>query len=676
MQRHIFIEAIKPAVDNGAYPVKRIVGDPLMVTADIFRDGHEHIAAQFRLRDLSETTPRWHIYPMTLGDNDSFKGTAPLARNTEMAFCIDAWTDVFGTWLLELKKKVEAGLRVDSELAEGAEFLRTAQAVIDAVERQFVADALRGLQAIGGDPQQSYALLAGPALRQAMYKWMPRRDLVSSAQYHVTVDRPRALFGTWYEMFVRSAGTEKGQGSTFTQAQARLPHIAAMGFDVLYLAPIHPIGMAHRKGPNNSLTAGPNDPGCPWAIGSAAGGHTAIEPTLGTLADFAAFVAAAKSHHLEIALDFAIQCSPDHPWVKSHPQWFYHRPDGSIKYAENPPKKYQDVYPVNFDTDDKDNLWQALLDVVLFWVGHGVKIFRVDNPHTKPFAFWQWMISAVRRKHPEVIFLAEAFTRPKVMKLLAKVGFTQSYTYFTWRNKAAELREYLEELTQSDMRDYFRPNFFANTPDILPDILVHGGRAAFKMRLILAATLSPTYGIYSGYELCENAVLLGKEEYLDSEKYEIRVRDWQAPGNLNAFIAQINRLRVDHVALQHLSNLTFFTCDNDNLLAYGKRTADSAMIVVVNVDPHNAHHGTVIIPPAFTGATERYDVTDLLDGTTYHWGSRNYVRLVPDTQPAPSLEYSSITLHSAPSAKKTRLKNAMICCPPQFLVSQWVTKDT
>jgi starch synthase (maltosyl-transferring) len=406
-----------------------------------------------------------------------------------------------------------------------------------------------------------------------------------------------------------------------------------MGFDVIYLAPIHPIGRTNRKGRNNCLESEPGDPGSPWAIGSEHGGHTAIEPALGTLEDFDRFLRAAEALGMEVALDFAIQCSPDHPWVHEHPDWFYRRPDGSIRYAENPPKKYQDIYPLNFDTVDRQGLWDALLDVVRSWVARGVRIFRVDNPHTKPIGFWTWLIDAVQAEHPDVVFLAEAFTRPPMMHALAKRGFTQSYTYFTWRNSKAELIEYMSELTRPDVARYFRPNFFANTPDILPPILQTGGRAAFKMRLALAATLAPSYGIYSGFELCEAAAIEGREEYDRSEKYEIKVRDWRAPGNINDFVATVNRARAENPALQRLDTLRFLTVHNDQLIAYVKQTPDrsQSVIVVVNLDPHAAQAAVLEVPPEVLGLApdRQFTVHDVVTGSRYRWSSRNHVRLDP-----------------------------------------------
>jgi starch synthase (maltosyl-transferring) len=460
-----------------------------------------------------------------------------------------------------------------------------------------------------------------------------RRASTTAAPLRVTVDPAHARFSAWYEMFPRSCTTDPSRPGTLRDAEARLPDIAGLGFDVVYLPPVHPIGRTHRKGRNNALTAAPADPGSPWAIGSEAGGHTAIDPGLGTLDDFDRFVAAARHLGLEVALDIAFQASPDHPWVREHPEWFRHRPDGTIKYAENPPKQYQDIYPFDFETADWRALWDALRDVFLFWIGHGVTTFRVDNPHTKPFPFWSWVIADVRRRHPETVFLAEAFTRPKVMRYLAKAGFSQSYTYFTWRNAAHELRDYLLELTRTELQDYMRPNFFANTPDILHEYLQRGGRPAFEVRLVLAATLSASYGIYSGFELCENVpVRPGSEEYLHSEKYEIRVRDWHQPGNLNELIARVNQIRRDHPALQYNGSLAFHAADNPAFLWFSKQHEGDRVFVVVNTDPHWMQHGHVQVPIGELGisADASYTVEDLLDGAEYVWrGDWNYVKLDP-----------------------------------------------
>ena len=458
-------------------------------------------------------------------------------------------------------------------------------------------------------------------------------------ELEVVVDRPLAECGAWYEMFPRSQGRVPGRHGTFKDCIDRLPAIAAMGFDVIYFPPIHPVGKSFRKGRNNSLTAAPDDPGSPWAIGNEHGGHKAVEPALGTLDDFRALVAAAREHGLEIALDYALQCSPDHPYVREHPEWFHHRPDGTIKYAENPPKKYQDIYPLNFNCRDREALWEELKSIVLFWIEQGVKIFRVDNPHTKPIPFWAWLIRDVQTLHPDTIFLAEAFTRPKLMQALAKAGFTQSYTYFTWRNFKAELTDYLTELTRTEMAEYFRGNFFTNTPDILPPILQDGGAAAFKMRLALAATLSSVYGIYSGYELCESRPIPGTEEYLDAEKYEIKVRDWDAPGGIVDYVARINQIRRDNAALREYRNLSFYGSDDDNVLFYGKRSADgqSTVWVAVNLDPFEAHEARLTLPlqELGLGPDDRVQVHELITDQRQLWrGPIHAIRLDPAREPA------------------------------------------
>jgi starch synthase (maltosyl-transferring) len=473
----------------------------------------------------------------------------------------------------------------------------------------------------------------------ALMEARPDRSAATTCHtLRVLVDPVRARYGAWYEMFPRSCTPDPSRSATFREAEARLPDIAAMGFDVLYLPPVHPIGRAHRKGRNNALTCEPGDPGSPWAIGSHEGGHTAIEPGLGTLEDFDRFVATASRLGLAIALDIAFQASPDHPWVREHPEWFKHRPDGTIKYAENPPKKYQDIYPLDFESHDWTGLWHELRDVFLFWISHGVTIFRVDNPHTKSFRFWEWCIAEIKRDHPEAIFLSEAFTRPKVMQYLAKSGFTQSYTYFTWRNSAAELREYLTELTRTEVREYMRPNFFANTPDILHEYLQHGGRPAFEVRLVLAATLAASYGIYSGFELSEHvAVRPGSEEYLDSEKYQIRVRDWNQPGNLKELIARVNEIRREHPALQQNDTLQFHATDNDALLWFSKTHGKDRIFVVANTTPAWIQHGWLEVPLADLGLAHdaSFVVEDLLDDTSYTWrGGWNYVRLDPSERMA------------------------------------------
>jgi len=459
-------------------------------------------------------------------------------------------------------------------------------------------------------------------------------------EFELYVDRKRALCGAWYEMFPRSQGRKKNKSGTFQDCVKRLPEIKKMGFDVIYLPPIHPVGTTNRKGPNNTLAPNENSPGSPWAIGNKEGGHKAIHPELGTMKDFEQFVETARTLNMEIALDFAIQCSPDHSYVKEHPEWFYRLLDGTIRYAENPPKKYEDIYPLNFCGEHRQAIWEEMKSIVLFWVERGVRIFRVDNPHTKPFDFWQWLIRGVQEKYPDVLFLAEAFTRPKIMKYLAKAGFSQSYTYFTWRNSKWELQEYLEELTQTDMKYYFRGNFFVNTPDILHEILQKGGRPAFKMRLVLAATLSSNYGIYSGYELCENApIRAGSEEYLNSEKYEYKVWDWDRPGHIKDFIARVNQIRNENPAFWQYANLRFIHSCNDQILCYGKNTADGSnpIIVVVNLDPFRVQEDLIHVPVWEYGIETgwSYQVEDLITGEKFWWrGEKNYIRLDPQKEPA------------------------------------------
>ncbi|HUN57962.1 MAG TPA: alpha-1,4-glucan--maltose-1-phosphate maltosyltransferase [Candidatus Binataceae bacterium] len=637
IERHI-IEAVSPAVDCGRYPAKRVVGEPCIVEADIFRDGHVIIRSVIKWR--RKDAALFAEVPMRPLDNDRWRGSFPLNENTRYVFTIEAWSDTYATWAADFVKKVTAGRNVASDLEEGIAILRGNADHLSGSDRNLViqtADQFAALMRT--DPEQAAPYANNPALIEVLARAGKRDEPSQCAKlFEVIADRPKARFGSWYEMFPRSQGTVPGQPSTLREAERRLPDIHAMGFDVLYLAPIHPIGMTNRKGRNNSLSADGTSPGSPWAIGSPAGGHMAVEPSLGTLADFDHFVAAAREHRLEVALDFAIQCSPDHPWVKDHPAWFNHRPDGSIKYAENPPKEYQDIYPVNFNTRDRDNLLAELRRTVEFWINHGVRIFRVDNPHTKPLYFWEWLIGTIQASYPDTIFLAEAFTRPKMMKALAKAGFTQSYTYFTWRNTKAELTEYLTELTQTPMADYFRPNFFANTPDILAGILQGGGAASFKLRAVLAATLSPSWGIYSGFELCENENVPGSEEYLASEKYEIRARDWSASGNIKSFIALLNEIRQNNRALQRFGNLMFLPADNDQILFYRKASAegDDVLLIAVNLDPLQPQACTVTVPSSVVGVKtgQRYEVTDLLTGASYNWGDYNYVRLDPSVQPA------------------------------------------
>ncbi len=631
------IEAVSPCVDCGRFPAKRIVGDQCVVEADIFRDGHEVIRAAIKWRRKQDTI--FNQVPMMPVGNDRWRGQFPLRENTRYVFTIEAWTDRYASWLQDFSKKAVAGRDVAADLLEGIRLLEEIGAKTTGTMRKRLETALtKARECLETLPSDAADFIGTAEIEAITAQYGERFEANSYVQLlEVIADRPRALFGAWYEIFPRSLG-EPGQQATLRVAERHLPYIRDLGFDVVYLTPIHPIGLTNRKGPNNRLASDGSPPGSPWAIGSPAGGHTAIEPLLGTLADFEHFVATANRLGLEVALDFAIQASPDHPWVRQHPKWFRHRPDGSIKYAENPPKEYQDIYPINFDTEHQLELIEELRDTVMFWVGHGVKIFRVDNPHTKPVRFWEWLIGAVQARNPEVIFLSEAFTRPKVMKALAKAGFSQSYTYFTWRNNKSEITEYLTELAHSEAAEYFRPNFFTNTPDILTDILQTGGRPAFTMRLVLAATLSPSYGIYSGYELCENAAVPGTEEYLDSEKYQIKARNWDRPGNIKEFVALLNRIRNHNAALHQLSNLQFLAADNDQILFYAKTTSDSSnvLLVAVNLDPAQWHECTVTVPPSLVGIApgQNYRVIDLLTGAVYTWGERNYVRLDPQVAPA------------------------------------------
>jgi starch synthase (maltosyl-transferring) len=637
--QRVVIEAVEPQVDCGRFPVKRTVGENVVVSADIHADGHDVVAAVVLFRKVGEE--RWCEKPMRLLDNDRWQGSFSVETLGRYEYCVEAWIDRFASWRQDLSKKAGAGQDVSLELLEGASLIGAA------VDRRSETAASERLLAILGMLQSGDDLaprIAG-ALSDELSSYMAARpDRSQSTRYDrvlpVVVDRERARFGAWYELFPRSAGTDPSRSATFVEAADMLPYVASMGFDVLYLPPIHPIGRSFRKGPNNTLTAGPNDPGSPWAIGSEAGGHTAVEPGLGTIEDFDAFVAAAAAQGLEIALDIAFQASPDHPYVREHPDWFRRRPDGSIKYAENPPKKYQDIYPLNFESDDWPRLWQELKGIFEFWIQHGVKIFRVDNPHTKPFRFWEWGLADLMRQYPDTIFLSEAFTRPKVMKYLAKIGFSQSYSYFTWRNTKDEIVEYFTELTQTSVREYFRPNLFANTPDILHAYLQRGGRAAFQIRLVLAATIGASYGIYSGFELGENVPIRnGSEEYLDSEKYQIRVRDYTRADSLAELIGQINAIRRTHPALQHDWGLSFHRTDNGELLAYSKRSADGRdlILVVVNLDPANMQHGFVQLPLVGWGLTPHatIEVVDLLSTEHYFWrGEWNYIRLDPQDRVA------------------------------------------
>jgi starch synthase (maltosyl-transferring) len=613
----ISIEHPAPTVDGGRYPVKRTVHDTVHVSADIFRDGHEVLRAVVRWKGPGER--RWRESPLTAVDAHHngvrWEGAFTVDAPGSTQWNIQAWVDLFAGWRDELARKVDFGQPdLSGELSEGALLVRAA------AERAKgdVASALHAAaDAIPSDPQTALT----PELLQLVEAAAERTEATElPAPLEVDVDRTLARFGSWYELFPRSWGGFRG-------VQAQIPKLAELGFDVLYMPPIHPIGHTNRKGRNNTLTAEPGDPGSPYAIGDEHGGHDAIHPELGTDEDFRALVETAREHEIDVCLDFAIQCSPDHPWLKEHPEWFYRRPDGTLKYAENPPKKYQDIYNVNFGSADWRGLWDALLGVVAHWVDRGVKVFRVDNPHTKPFAFWEWLIKEIRAKDPDVIFFAEAFTRRSVMRELAKIGFGESYTYFTWKNQRWELMEYVNELAHGPERDYFRPNFFLTTPDILTDYLAHGGPPAFPIRLILGATLSPSYGVYSGYEHYEHVQRPGSEEFIDNEKYELKRRALDGP--LLPMIQRLNHVRRENPALQRLDNIGFLDAANDAVIAYAKREGPNAIICVVNLDPHHAQEGLVHVPYEF-GVPPAFTVDDLLDGAEYHWRvGGNYVRLDP-----------------------------------------------
>jgi starch synthase (maltosyl-transferring) len=634
----VAIEKVEPELDGGRFAVKRVVGDVLEVEADIFCDGHDKIAACICYRPQGERA--WREAPMRLVDNDRWAGSFPLTRNCRWIYTIEAWRDQFASWCAEVSKKHDAGQPLDLELREGLALVERTAAETAGSDREALDRLLDRLRAREGDHGGMLATM----LSEATLALMGRAGLrTNRSRYErelaVVVDRTAAAFAAWYELMPRSQAGDAHRHGTFDDVIARLPYIRGLGFDVLYFPPIHPIGRTNRKGRNNSLTPQPDDPGSPYAIGSEEGGHTALHPELGGFEAFERLVAAAHEHGLELAIDFAIQCAPDHPWIKEHPEWFDWRPDGTIRYAENPPKKYEDIVNVHFYRGALPAIWQELRDVVLFWVSKGVKVFRVDNPHTKPLPFWEWMIREVQDRHPETIFLAEAFTRPKMMKRLAKVGFTQSYSYFTWRNTKAELVEYLTELTRDEPREHMRPNFFTNTPDINPVFLQTGGRPAHQIRAVLAATLSPLWGLYNGFELCEATPIPGKEDYLDSEKYEIKSWDYDRPGNIRDYVAALNRLRRENPALWRFTNLEFHNAWNDNILLYSKITAarDNAILVAVNLDPQHAQDCNFEVPlwTFDLGDDASIEVEDLLAGHRFTWqGKIQHVWLDPQQNPA------------------------------------------
>jgi starch synthase (maltosyl-transferring) len=638
-RRRVVIESVRPEIDGGRFPAKRTVGEKVVVEADVFADGHDALSCVLLYR--KEGALQWIEVPMEALVNDRWRGEFTVTELGHYCYTLQAWVEPFHSWRQDLRKKVDAGQDVSVELLVGASLVREARGRASGDDKKRLQSTATAL-ARKGISARKLRLALDEGLAKLVSRYSDRRFATThERELTVVVDRERARFSTWYEMFPRSCALKPGRHGTFKDCEKRLPYIAAMGFDVLYLPPIHPIGHTHRKGKNNATVAGPKDPGSPWAIGAEEGGHKAVNPLLGTLKDFCRLMDKAKEFSIEIALDISFQCSPDHPYVKEHPTWFRWRPDGTLQYAENPPKKYEDIYPFDFETEDWQGLWEELKSIVLFWIEQGVRIFRVDNPHTKPFAFWEWLIDEVKRDHPEVIFLSEAFTRPKIMYRLAKLGFSQSYTYFAWRNTQWEFTQYFTELTQTDVREYFRPNLWPNTPDILTEYLQSGGRPAFMTRLVLAATLGASYGIYGpAFELCEDRPREpSSEEYLNAEKYEIKQWELDRPDSLKDFIARVNRIRRENPALQSDWGLSFHQVNNEQLICYSKGTEDlrNVIVVVVNLDPNYTQSGWVELDLEALGLDPRepYQVHDLLTDARYLWQDhRNYVELNPHVLPA------------------------------------------
>jgi starch synthase (maltosyl-transferring) len=638
-RRRVVIESVSPQIDCGQFPIKRVVGEKVLVEASVFADGHDQVACQ--LLYWREDDKAVQSSPMMPLGNDRWRGEFSVPSAGRYGYTVEGWIDRFKTWRGDLIKRIDAGQDVHTELIIGAQIVQDVAAQATGEHADLFRRSIRRMRDDKDKESRKNAALDAELLT-AVQRY-PERHLATQYEKRlaVVVDREKARYSTWYEVFPRSCSPGPGRHGTLRDCEARLPYIASMGFDIVYLPPIHPIGKTFRKGKNNSVSALPDDVGSPWAIGSEEGGHTSIHPQLGTLEDFKKFISSAKRYGLEVALDIAFQCTPDHPYVKQHREWFRTRPDGTIQYAENPPKLYQDIFPLDFENPEWHALWIELRDVVLFWMKQGVRIFRVDNPHTKPFSFWEWFIREISEKDPEVLFLAEAFTRPQVMYRLAKVGFSQSYTYFSWRNTKQELTDYFNELTHSEVREYFRPNLWPNTPDILPEFLQVGGRPAFMIRIILAATLGASYGIYGpAYELCENAPYQpGSEEYLNSEKYELKHRDLDAAWSLKNLIARINRIRKENPALQSDRNLRFHGTDNPSLICYSKATEDlsNIIVVIVNLDAFHPQAGWVDLDLQSLGldATHAFEVHDLLGEGRYLWqGARNYIELLPESLPA------------------------------------------
>jgi starch synthase (maltosyl-transferring) len=634
----VVIARLSPEIDGGRFPIKRVVGEKVVVEAEVFADGHDLVACRL-LYWRDETDPQ--VSPMKPFGNDRFRGEFCVAKLGSYRYTVEGWIDRFQTWRKDLEKRIAAGQDVSVDLLIGVGLIESAATRAKGADGEALTGWARRLRKSAKEASQA-AIALDPDLLTLVQQY-PDRDLARryDRDLSVVVDRQKAGFSAWYEVFPRSCSPAPKRHGTLRDCEQWLPYIASMGFDVIYLPPVHPIGNTFRKGKNNSVSAQQDDVGSPWAIGSPEGGHKSIHPQLGTLDDFRRFLAKAADHGLEVALDIALQCSPDHPYVQQHREWFSTRPDGSIQYAENPPKKYQDIYPLNFETAEWQALWEELKSIFLFWIEQGVRIFRVDNPHTKAFPFWQWLIAEIKGQHPDVIFLAEAFTRPNVMYGLAKLGFSQSYTYFSWRNTKPELKQYFTELTQTDVREYLRPNLWPNTPDILPEFLQVGGRAASMVRIVLAATLGANYGIYGpAFELCENTpVKPGGEEYLNSEKYELKHRDLESKTSLKNFISRLNRIRKETPALQSDRNLHFHDTDNPALICYSKATDDlsSVVVVVVNLDSFHVQSGWVNLDLASIGLDKRhaFQAHDLLSEGRFLWqDSRNYVELTPESLPA------------------------------------------
>ncbi len=629
--QEIVIENIQPVVEGGLIPARGCAGLAQHVSCRAYSHGTRIIGAEVDY--LVPGSRTWKNVILSPGPEDTFSGWFPLPRSGTYKFRITAWYDDLRTWLRDTTAWKQSGENVDADIASGIGIIRSIEAKARGKDRK----TLEGILSAAGSPAQNVISLVNENY-SVLEKYWPRSGVARSGIMLLEAFPESAYFSSWYELFPRSQSEIPGKSGTFRDVIRRMPDIAAMGFDVIYLTPVHPIGLTSRRGKNGFIPAGEDDPGSPWAIGNSHGGHKSINPELGTISDFRDMVREAGKNGLKIAMDMALQCSPDHPYVKDHPQWFYHRPDGSIRYAENPPKKYFDIYPLNFDTDDRESLWNEMLSIFEFWVSQGIRIFRVDNPHTKPFPFWKWLISSIRQKHPDTVFLAEAFTKPDVMYRLSKLGFQESYTYFTWRNFDQEIREYFNEINAPAISSFFWPMLFTSTPDILPYVLQRGGRPAFMMRAVLAATLSPLWGIYSGYELCENEGIPGREEYMDAEKYEIKQRDWFADGNIRDFISTLNTIRKNVVNFHLHGNVKFLNSSNPSNLAYYRHYPGvPSVMVAVNINPYETCDATVQVPPDWVSSSDcaGYDVRDLITGEKYCWHNEyNYVRLVPEYRPA------------------------------------------